>query len=210
MEAREWFNGRMKNVSLLVLTAVLLGSQGGLLAIPITYTFAGFASGEAGGTPFADSAFTIAVEADTNQVGNPSPRLPHIFDTGAAPTSIEIPGIGSGTFSSGLSVYVNQQIRELGLTEPGANDLFAVRDPLFITYDLRSPLGPFFEAEPEDFVTFVGLQSTLGPITLADVHDITFTASSSAAAIPEPGTACLTILGAAALLFFGHKRAFSQ
>lgn len=189
----------MKCTLFLLLGFVLVLARS-VSAVPINYTFAGFGSGSAGGVLFTDAAFTITVQADTAQVKNPVPRFPFIFDTGAAPTLITLAGMGSGSFLSGLSVYVHQRIPELGLTEPGANDLFAVRDALFASYDLRSDLGPFLEPEPEDFVTFVNLPSTLGPVTLADVRDITFSATTAAQPIPEPRTWQLSLVGATALL----------
>lgn len=192
---------------LLLLSATLGASQLSFGA-PITFTFDGFASGSVGSTPFPDTPFTITVQSDTDQISNPFPTIPTIFATGPSPTTIEIEGFGLGSLLSGLSVYVNQGIRELGLTEPGANDLFALRDVLFRTYDLKSPLGPFLEPAPEDFVTFVGLPTTLGPVTLSDVNNITFTAVVGAQAIPEPQYAHLSLFVTGALLLY--KRRFDK
>src|SRR4051812_26163645 len=85
------------------------------LGSPVSYIFNGFASGSAGSASFNDSPFTITVKTDTTNIVNPFPGLPDIFATEPSPTSIDLSGIGSGTFLSGLSVYDNQPIRELGL-----------------------------------------------------------------------------------------------
>lgn len=176
-------------------------------AAPIVYTFEGFASGAAGSTAFTERAFTVTLQTDTAQVVNPFPSLPFIFATGAVPTNIDIAGVGSGAFLNGLSVYVHQGIRELGLTEPGANDLFALRDPAFRTYDLRAAFGPLLEPFPEDFVTFAGLPSTLGAVTLRDVRDIEFTATVAGEPVPEPRAFGLVLLGSAGLFVMRRLKA---
>jgi hypothetical protein len=175
-------------------------------AAAISYTFDGFASGSVDSAAFTDSPFSITLRTDTAQVTHPFPTLPFIFATGPAETTIDIAGIGSGAFLSGLSVYVHQRIRELGLTEPGANDLFALREPVLVSYDLRSSLGPITEPFPEDFVTFVGLETTIGRITLSDFHDITFTAAVAEAPVPEPNSCQMLVIGVGAFLTLARAR----
>src|SRR5687768_5521041 len=103
----------MKTTRLLAISAILTAFQ--VLGIPITYTFDGFGTGSLGPSDFTDAPFTITVQSDTNLITNPfGPRFPFIFATGPAPTTIEVQGIGTASFLSGLSVYVHQIRREVG------------------------------------------------------------------------------------------------
>ena len=190
-------NSDMRAPCLLALACALTTLP--LCALPITYTFQGFGTGSLGGSAFTDVPFTVTVESDTTLITHPF-GLPFIFATGPAPTGIDIETIGSASFLSGLSVYVNQRGRELGLTEPGANDLFAIRDPLFSTYDLDSPFGPFTEPVPENFFTFFDVQTTMGPATVSDIRDLTFTAAFGPQPIPEPSTFGLALLASTVAL----------
>jgi hypothetical protein len=162
-------------------------------ADPIIFTIQGDGAGTVGSTAFNDAAFTFTVTTDTSLVTN--------FTLGDGQTGFEAPfvsgagisigGIGSGTFTDTESIYDNNTLHYVGIT-----DAYNVS---FQTYDLQSSIGPLpLDAETIE-LQFLNIPTSLGSVTFTAATSVLFTATT----VPEPGTLMLGAAGA--LLLAGIK-----
>jgi hypothetical protein len=112
------------------------------------------------------------------------------------PTSgtLSISGVGSGTFTDAIDLFVNQGNSIAGISDysRGGTDFLDIDDDTFSTYDFGTDIGPIFVAgSVGDSQGAVG--TTLGALDFRDATDGTFTASPDGAATPEPSS--LLLLG---------------
>ncbi len=142
----------------------------------IIYTFSGSADGSIGDTAFTNAMFKIRVLADTNAVAT-NTSIPDytVLQGPALSASIEVAGVGVATFTDATGMFVNQTFGSLGWGIPGVADLMDVSDPDFDVYGLTSPFPPDFFPGPPLYFNLDDLASTLGPVTLSSVEDVTFT-----------------------------------
>jgi hypothetical protein len=170
-------------------------------ADPIIFTIQGDGAGTVGSTAFNDAAFTFTVTTDTSLVTN--------FTLGDGQTGFEAPfvsgagisigGIGSGTFTDTESIYDNNTLHSVGITDAVYADLLDGHNASFQTYDLQSSIGPLPLDADTIALQFLNIPTSLGSVTFTAATSVLFTATT----VPEPGT---LVLGAAgALLLAGIK-----
>jgi len=179
---------------LLIIAVICIFAVNPAQATPITFSFTGVGSGNLDTTVFTDAAFEVLISADTDDVSYDiyGPDTPAIEDLSG---TIDISGVGIGTFVNPLYVFDNQKNSAVGfgnLTEYDLIDLFVIGVGLD-TYDLTTPFGPITDLDPF-FWQFVDVNLSIGVLTFTSMSYATFTA------IPEPTTVLLVGLGGLALL----------
>jgi len=158
-------------------------------ADPITYTFAGTATGIAGTQAFTLTPFVIVVSSDTSTITQSAG--PGIFTTGLSAATIDIMGVGSGTFTTPKLVFDNQNLGLLGLSDQTSGDLLDLSNAGFSTYDLSTSYGPVTDPAPTT-PEFQNIASSLGPISFDTAINTTFTASkTSGGGVPEASSVVL-------------------
>jgi len=143
-------------------------------AEPILFTFTGTGTGSAGATTFTNIPFTLRLAADTANVF----RTPQtLYSLDGAYSTIELTGVGSGSFQVGTRFWVDQSIKFLGfsLATVFGPDRLITYHPSFSAYDLQTSFGPV-TALGSDSRQFLDMPSSLGSISLIAVSDVTFTA----------------------------------
>src|ERR1700719_2352887 len=87
-----------------MLIIVMLSAESLIHAGPITYTEQATASGSLGSTPFSSALVTITFTGDTANVTGGS----GFFANNVGTATVNVSGIGTATFTSGLEVFDNQ------------------------------------------------------------------------------------------------------
>ena len=181
-----------------------------VVAVPITYSFFGIASGSLAGVAFQDTNVAFSLTTDTNTVFNPFVRRPNIFATGNAPIEFVV-GTTAGSFVGGGNVFVSggRGARSaIGLNPATGSDLFDISDASLQAYDLRSAFGPLAAAFPS-FLNFGEVfATTAGAFVLAEDDDTRFGFRAdlgSSGVVPEPGSWALMI-GGFALVGIARRR----
>jgi hypothetical protein len=172
---------------LLIIAVICIVAGNPAQATPITFSFTGVGSGNLETTVFTDAAFEVLISADTDDMyispqGNPCIDAPS--------GTIDISGVGIGTFVEPLYVFDNQTTNAVGFgnrTEYDLIDLCVIGVGLD-TYDLTTPFGPITDLDPF-FGQFVNVELSIGALTFTSMSSATFTA------IPEPGTVLLVAIG---------------
>ena len=177
---------------LLIIAVICIAAVNPGQATPITFSFTGVGSGNLDTTVFTDSLFEVLISADTDDMyisplGNPRIDAPS--------GTIDISGIGIGTFVNPLYVFDNQTTATVGFGNSIQYDLvdLCVVGVGLDTYDLTTPFGPITDLDPF-FGQFNNVKLSIGSLTFTSMSYGTF------AAIPEPGTVLLVGLGGLALL----------
>ena len=160
-----------------VILATALASPGA--AVPINYTFSGIGNGSLGSSAFTDATFTIRVAADTEAVYQlPEPGYT-IFGVRDVASDITISGFATASFTEDRTVLVNQTNATLGFADSGFGDEINLTDGSFVSYDLRSDFAslliPGALAPPDGLFND---PSSLGLITLEQIRDVTFSATT--------------------------------
>jgi hypothetical protein len=168
-----------------------------LQADPILFTFSGTGSGNLGGTPFADTPFSIQLYGDTIN----APRIPDSAST------FDIGQVGSGLFSVDMRInaFPNGAVGGGGVVAfgvQGGRDLLYLYGPALAGYDLaRSFLPVTFATVGDDPIErFREIPTSVGPLSLFSARDVTF----SATLVPEPSTMALVAM-ATLSLFIGSR-----
>jgi hypothetical protein len=173
----------------------------------ITYTETVTGSGSLGGTAFTDALITITATADTGNVMNAGPG---ILDVKNASTTLDVTGIGSGTFTGNMVTFVNQNVSPqtpaVGFADltVGA-DVLDTSNPAFATYDLTTPIGPV--SGPSILSTGSTFGTTAGNFKLTATSGLVTFEATTQGAVPEPSTLILTSVGFVGVLFsrFRHR-----
>ncbi|MEO6036671.1 MAG: hypothetical protein ABIQ35_15580, partial [Verrucomicrobiota bacterium] len=158
--------------TLLYLFALLFQAH----ATNIVYTFSGTGNGQVGTTTFTAASFSISVLADTTNVYPIVEPDFSIFGVNAISSQFRIAGIGSGTFSNANTYFVNQTTRVVGWADAGGDKL-DVQHSSLETYNLRTPFASLLIPGPAFAGGFGDEPSTMGPVTITMMRDITFSAA---------------------------------
>jgi len=109
-----------------------------------------------------------------------------------ASVSFSVAGVGSGTFTSSIDLFVNQGFPGAGIGDysNGGLDFLDLKDSAFSTYFFGTDIGPIFNAMPDFGYTQGPVGTSLGALNYSGATNATFTASSDAppAATPEPSS----------------------
>ena len=171
-------------------------------AVPITYTATASASGSLGGTPFTDSPVTVAFAGDTSGV---TTLAPGVLLNPAGVATVTVGGSGPAVFNAGgTAAVVDQAFGGVGIAAETPNPTAGPGGPPlvlgasgspFATYDLTSAIGPV--TGPATFDPGAVFPTDSGDLVLNAAGDVTFTASTTSSAVPEP--ASFAMLGAGLL-----------
>ena len=193
-------------IKLAAIVAVLCGAAFSprLEAVPIVYSYVGVASGTLGGASFDNAPYEVDAYADTANVAPLSPGS-GTLGVPVSQATFDIGGVGSGTFTQDLAVFLNPEFPLVTLSYSlalgGADmwDLYLPRSPADNGFNLQNPLGPV-EAFTDSYIDFADVQTALGPLTFNYAPaTMTFTATI----VPEPSATALCCIGALAIGFLG-------
>jgi hypothetical protein len=190
-----------KHLSALLLgVASTIGAASPTLAIPITYTETDTASGSLGGVAFTNANIVLTESSDTTGVVNLGSGIFH--NTGTVTVSVN--GGASVTFTDTTFVVSNNGLESVGFSDATLNRAILFdTDFSFSTYDLTTSIGPI-----TGFATFNPGQSfptTGGAFILNSVGSATFTATTSASAVPEPNSLAVFASAVAGLGFLFRR-----
>jgi hypothetical protein len=172
-------------------------------AVPFTYTIGGDASGQLGDTPFATTAFTFRIFADTSSIFSDQ-----FFTYGPASFSIE--GVATGNFPYGLQLAMaavpGTVILQVADNGTGVV-LFDMAGDSLRSYGLGSTtsgtlglslyssnMGP-----PCTSCVSVHPDTPYGPLSMVGIGNLTFSAQAGPADVPEPTTNAPLVLALVAL-----------
>jgi hypothetical protein len=180
---------------------------------PITYTITTTATGTLGASPFTNAGVTLTLAGNTSAVmAGPGSLNNFLVNPGTA--TVNIAGLGTATLTGSIeilstfnSLLSGQSAVVIGqLDNPGGTSVTGILwtfSPTFLGYQLQTPLGPVSGSGgvanqgPADgfFSTTAGnLQFAAGQGGGAG------RSSFIAAAVPEPETQALAIIGLAAMI----------
>ncbi len=119
------------------IAAILL--SGHATAALITFTWSGTGSGAIGSTSFTNSDFVITAVGDTTNLSSFSFGTSIDHDT----ASIDISSLGTFTFITGTTTFVNNSKGIVGFSQTLAGDLInGPTDTAFTTWGMNTAIGP--------------------------------------------------------------------
>jgi hypothetical protein len=184
---------------LALLAGVVLPSP--LAAVPIEYIEQAVASGSLGSTQFRNQEVTVTFTGDTTNVfADQDPQQNTILRNEIGTATVNVASIGTATFTAQMGVADALHYGTAGILQPTVASVLDTDSALFLTYDLRSAIGPVsghpFIVPQQIFPT------TLGIFNLKSTGDSTFTAIVT----PEPSSLMLAAFGIAGLAAWGWRR----
>lgn len=197
---------KIKLAGLAILLALIGFPPGRADAAIVTYTFAGTGAGTAGGDAFS-GAFSFILTSDTS-----------LIDSSGAPF-IRLDGISSGTFTAGsFSASLTQPVTIVATEDPVDrinlfNNTFdngvGFSDASFASYQLNTSLGPVTAGSGTLLPTFNpdghGFATNGGLVEITELDSLTF--QSAIAAVPEPSTWAMMLIGIMAIGIAGYRPA---
>jgi len=173
------------------------------LAAPITYTFTGKGDGTWGVESFFDVFFEVTLPGDTSNVINPYTQ---VWQNRNLTGTIDITGLGAGTFTLPLFVFVNNLDNLVGICDNATSDYRLVIWKSGVgldTYDLKTSFGPL--TLPDDYgLDITNVETSKGPLTFTDSRTGSF--AFTAEAVPAPTTLMLLGSGLLSLLGYGWRQ----
>jgi len=172
-------------------------------AFPINYSFTGTGSGTVGVAGFNDAAFTVSIDADTNDVAFQSSLGAFgILNLGG---TIDITGVGVAGFTLPLFVFGGNGLNAIGFGNFSQGNLIAIFEPGLglAGYDLASNFGPVTSAN-DNLDQFANVATSLGTLTYSTMSDVAFVSTINA--VPEPSTLVLLVSGLAGLVAWRRRR----
>ena len=197
---------------LLILGFVALSAAGGMIASAatssaavITYTDSFVAGGTLGGVGFSDADVVVTVNANTADVTS----FPSVVATSA---SVHVNGLASATFTDSIGVAFDNfapSYGEVFISDGGPFGELIVdtASTALVGYNLTTSIGPVISDVGGGIDFLYTFPTTSGPLkfTSFPIDLTTFTATTSAAVIPEPSAWAMMLLGFAGLGFIGFR-----
>jgi hypothetical protein len=187
--------------------AVFVSAQA--IASTITYTESGIGSGSLGGITFSDASITIMGTGDTASAVTSGTHSVNPISN----ISLDVSGFAQATFTSttglaqravGVSGGISTSFAGFVASDTGGNqnDIMVTFGSAFDGYDLTTAIGPI---NGPGFFVDTTFATTGGVFSLQSLNgNTTFTATI--AAVPEPSTWAMMILGFAGIGFMAYRR----
>jgi hypothetical protein len=167
---------------LFVLALLVAAYAGSASATPITYVFAGTASGTVGESSFSGALLTVTATGDTNDVTFDS--VNGTYKDSKLSTTITISGIGTMTVTPGEGnsdyVFDNQPSSKIGYGVTGITnccDIIQFVNTAYQTYALKTAIGPLPFDQDLSIADWVNVPTSMGPLTLSSYTNNTFAAT---------------------------------
>jgi len=182
-------------LSRLAACTILIAAASQATAVPIMYLYEGTGSGTLNGTSFFDASFAITALADTTGVAL-WPGGGNVVQNTHSSAGINITGLGAFTILTPSHTWGANRVLDFNYVGLGANldiNWVTVNESPLFDYQLASPIGPIFEAVPQDVSQFHDVSTSGGLLHFGAINEITFTAII----VPEPTTFALEVVAVA-------------
>jgi len=174
----------------------------------------GVGTGSIGTTAFTSDSFSITASGNTANVTpfNFSGVTGYFLPVTSA--SIDIAGVGTYDFTSGLEYFVNNTYEVVGLSQASGNDLYdgPYGDADFATWNFQTSIGPV-SGSASLLQWNLGTISTTGGALFFDTGSspVTFDATlADSSTVPEPASLTLLFSGIATATVFRRRRRIGQ
>lgn len=187
---------------------VLKGLMGSMLvaganvawAVPIQYVYTGTASGSVDGTPFAEAAFTVLADADTDHV---TTWFAGTLQNTHASATLTLAGFGAGSFTRASQTWIAENCC-MGLGENFSINWLNLPSSALtgVGWNMKTAIGPVLDPAASTQGQFVNVGTSFGRVTFDAVSDVTF----QAVLVPEPASVVLMLVGLAGLASLGRRQ----
>jgi hypothetical protein len=163
----------------------------------ITFVFDGTASGVLGAQNFSNADLSVTAVEDTAEVPGPTAPFGIISFTPDLVT-IDISTVGTTTVPNAY-VFDTQSSGAAGFGVTSGSDSIQIYDPSLATYDMKSPIGPIFEAADPSVSDWTDMPTSMGDLTVNSYTNLTFTATlgggGNGNVVPAPSAGWLSLIG---------------